>query len=663
VQTQWQGSFVMTSPEDGVTRTVSFRRLITFPLVVLIGFDQADVLQHYLDARRHALLTGIIITAIALLLGSFWIDQRRRWLVSSRSLRVTLENMNQGIVMIDSGGRAPVVNRRAVELLHLPDDMIAQPGMRQILPWQADQSGRLSADHAALLMPPGTPPDDLDRSAVFENVDGDGKIIEVQTHAVPTGGMVLTYTDVTDRRLAEARIRHLAHHDALTGLPNRVLLNERIAEAISRAKADESLFAVLCLDLDGFKGVNDTMGHDAGDLLLVRFAERLRVAVRPTDTVARTGGDEFAIVLRDLAAPDDAERLIGRLLETLVEPVRIEGFQFAVATSIGVAVYPRDGLEARSLMKNADTALYRAKAEGRGTYRFFEPSMDEQLKEKRAIEQDLRSALERDELEVYFQPQFACDTLVVVGFEALIRWNHPTRGFVPPGIFIPIAEECGLIVAVGRVALQKACAYASQWRPRYRIAVNLSPIQFRDERLAALLDDTLQRTGLPADLLELEVTEGVLIGDEAQALSILHDLKGRGLRIALDDFGTGYSSLSYLRRFPFDKIKIDKSFVQAQQYDPGSQAIMEAVLTMSARLNLDVTVEGVETDEQLTMVQRQRCSEVQGFLLGRPMPAADVPRFLEFEARVPDGWDAAPHPLMPAHAEPEPADTVSDAAD
>jgi len=285
------------------------------------------------------------------------------------------------------------------------------------------------------------------------------------------------------------------------------------------------------------------------------------------------------------------------------------------------------------------------------------------LKEKRAIEQDLRGALERDELEVYFQPQFACDTLVVVGFEALIRWNHPTRGFVPPGIFIPIAEECGLIVAVGRVALQKACAYASQWRPRYRIAVNLSPIQFRDERLAALLDDTLQRTGLPADLLELEVTEGVLIGDEAQALAILHDLKGRGLRIALDDFGTGYSSLSYLRRFPFDKIKIDKSFVQAQQYDPGSQAIMEAVLTMSARLNLDVTVEGVETDEQLTMVQRQRCSEVQGFLLGRPMPAADVPRFLEFEARVPDGWDATPHALVAAHAEPEKVDTVSDAAD
>ena len=210
---------------------------------------------------------------------------------------------------------------------------------------------------------------------------------------------------------------------------------------------------------------------------------------------------------------------------------------------------------------------------------------------------------------------------------------------------------------VGRVALQKACADASQWRPRYRIAVNLSPIQFRDERLSALLDDTLQRTGLPADLLELEVTEGVLIGDEAQALAILHDLKGRGLRIALDDFGTGYSSLSYLRRFPFDKIKIDKSFVQAQQYDPGSQAIMEAVLTMSARLNLDVTVEGVETDEQLAMVQRQRCSEVQGFLLGRPMPAADVPRFLEFEARVPEGWDAAPHPLL-AGAEP-----VSDAAD
>jgi len=316
----------------------------------------------------------------------------------------------------------------------------------------------------------------------------------------------------------------------------------------------------------------------------------------------------------------------------------VDGYRLGVACSIGVALYPRHGPEGRTLLKNADTALYRAKAEGRGTFRFFEPEMDRSLQERRALEHDLRLAMQHDRLEVYFQPEFACDSLQVVGFEALVRWRDPARGVVPQGIFIPIAEECGLIDQLGRVVLERACTLAASWQQKRRIAVNLSPSQFRDNSLPTLLSEILERTGLPAHLLELEVTEGVLIRDEEQALGILRGLKAHGVRIALDDFGTGYSSLSYLRRFPFDKIKIDKSFVQAQQHDPGAQAILETILAMSGRLNLTVTAEGVETEEQLAMIRRQRCTEVQGYLLGMPMPAAQVPGFLQTCDRESGSW-------------------------
>ncbi len=411
---------------------------------------------------------------------------------------------------------------------------------------------------------------------------------------------------------------------------------------------------MLCLDLDGFKTVNDTMGHEAGDLLLSRLADRLRGLIRPIDTVARTGGDEFTIVQRNVDSQEDVRRLVQRLLDNLQDPVQVDGYRLTVGSSIGVALYPRDGSDGRVLLKNADTALYRAKADGRGTFRFFEPEMDRSLQERRALEHDLRLALEQDRLEVYFQPEFACDTLEVVGFEALVRWRDPARGVVPPGIFIPIAEECGLIEQLGRIVLEQACTLAASWRPQCRIAVNLSPSQFRDQSLPSLLSDILERTGLPAHLLELEVTEGVLIRDEDQALGILRGLKEHGVRIALDDFGTGYSSLSYLRRFPFDKIKIDKSFVQAQQYDPGAQAILETILAMSGRLNLTVTVtaEGVETDEQLAMIRRQRCTEVQGYLLGMPMPAAQVPAFLQATTKDSTSWHGARQ-----------LDLVADAAD
>ena len=621
--------------------------------MVLIGFDTTDTFRNYWESRRHAAMTGLVATAIVLLLGVFWVRQRRRWFASKRALGVTLESISQGIVMVDAEGRMPVINPRAVELLDLPRDLLARSGVAsRFRPWRligSEPPGHSAVVPFADLTGPGAEDD----FATFESVGADGKIIEVQRNAIATGGHVVTYTDVTDRKLAEARIRHLAHHDGLTGLPNRILLNERLAEAVASATGGGRGFAVLCLDLDGFKTVNDTMGHEAGDLLLSRLADRLRALVRPTDTVARTGGDEFTIVQRNVDGAEDTERLVQRLIDNLADPVSVDGYRLTVATSIGIALYPRDGADGRTLLKNADTALYRAKAEGRGTARCFEPEMDRSLQERRALEHDLRLALQHGRMDVYFQPQFACDTLEVVGFEALARWRDPVRGMVPPGIFIPIAEECGLIEQLGRMVLERACELAASWRPQCRVAVNLSPAQFRDRGLPDLLADILRRTALPAGLLEIEVTEGVLIRDEEQALTTLRALKAQGVRIALDDFGTGYSSLSYLRRFPFDKIKIDKSFVQAQQSDAGAQAILETILAMSGRLNLTVTAEGVETEEQLAMIRRQRCTEVQGYLLGKPMPAGEVPAFLEATNRLPVSWRHTQRPL----------DVVADAAD
>lgn len=438
----------------------------------------------------------------------------------------------------------------------------------------------------------------------------------------------MTVVDITERKRAEKRILHLAHHDALTSLPNRILLNERMAEELHRARRHGGHFAVLCLDLDGFKAINDTMGHDAGDVVLCTFADHLRAMIRMDELVARTGGDEFAVLLYNIPHPKAAEQVAQRLLDSLPLSVDLGGYSGTLGGSIGIAIYPEDGDDCATLQKNADTALYRAKAEGKGRYRRFESWMDHSLAERRALERDLRLAIEHDEIEMYFQPQFACDTLQLTGFEALVRWDHAERGLVPPGVFIPLAEECGLIIQIGRMVLEKSCRLAAAWRPRCPVAVNLSPLQFRDSGFLSLLSSILESTDFPASLLELEVTEGVLIKDEEQALGTLRALKELGVQIALDDFGTGYSGLSYLRSFPFDRIKIDKCFVHAQEHDAGTQTILEAVLAMSKRLNLRVIAEGVETEEQLAMLRMQGCSEVQGFLLGRPMPASEVQAFL-----------------------------------
>jgi diguanylate cyclase (GGDEF)-like protein len=596
----------MTSRFDGVERIVSSRRLADYPLIVLVGFDTGAVFRSYTAHLHRSEITAGIATLVVLLLGGFWIRQRLRSVASNAALEVTLEAINQGIVMVDGRGNVPVVNSRAVELLDLP------PGTRRM------------AASGDLRLPGGAMPDS---GTVTEMSGPDGRIIEVHASATPSGGSVMSYTDVTGRRADEARIMHLALHDGLTGLANRTLLHERIAGAVADAETTQGQFAVISMDIDSFGDVNDSLGHGMGDLLLTSVAARLRALVRPCDTVARVGGDEFAIVAV-CADAGAALQIARRVTESLAAPVDLAGHAWLLSAGAGVAMFPADGLGTEDLLRSADMALCRAKSDGRGTVRRYEAWMAQSVQDRLLLERDLRLALERGELEVYMQPQFSCETMRVTGFEALARWRHPVRGMVPPGVFIPVAEECGLIVAVGRLMLERACELAAAWRPKCSVAVNLSPIQFRDAGLPDLLAGILRRTGLDAGLLELEVTEGVLINDAEQALGSLRALKALGVRLALDDFGTGYSSLSYLRRFPFDRIKIDKTFVQAQEHDDGTRAILEAVLAMSSRLNIAVIAEGVETEDQLQMLRGQGCGEVQGFLLARPMPSADVQAFL-----------------------------------
>ena len=434
--------------------------------------------------------------------------------------------------------------------------------------------------------------------------------------------------DIAERKRAEAQIARLAHYDPLTELPNRLLFQKDLSAALSRAGRREELVAVHCIDLDRFKTVNDTLGHPIGDALLKTAAERLRGCVREGDTVARLGGDEFAVVQCGLTDLTGATRLAGRIVEALAETFSLQGHQVMIGGSVGVAVSPNDGTGTDELLKKADMALYRAKADGRGTFHFFERKMDDELQARRALELDLRVALAEGQFELYYQPLFSLGADRVMGCEALLRWRHPTRGMVSPGDFIPIAEEIGLINPLGEWVLREACREAAGWPEHVRLAVNLSPAQFRDKHLVGIVVSALAASGLPAERLELEITESVLLQDTAGNMSILHDLKALGVRISMDDFGTGYSSLSYLRSFPFDKIKIDQTFVRDILDDADALAIIKAVLDLGASLGITTTAEGVESVEQLDELRRQGCGEIQGYFISRPKPAAEIAAML-----------------------------------
>ena len=540
-------------------------------------------------------------------------------------LDTALENMSQGLCMFDAEGCAILFNERYIQMME--SSAVALKGQSLLdLFRQKKASGAFAGDPEEIFaqvmadIRAGKPSTKIVQT-------GAGHVLRVIEQPMQGGGWVATFEDITEWQKAQAQISHMARHDSLTNLPNRTLFREQLEEALWRAKRNDHI-AVLCLDLDHFKGINDSLGHPIGDDLLREVACRLTDCVREGDTVCRLGGDEFAIVQIGSDPQTSPTNLANRLIEVVSAPYNIQGHQITIGVSIGVAVAPNDGSDADQLLKNSDLALYRAKEEGGGIFHFFEIGMDARAQARRLLEIDLRGALLRSEFLVYYQPIQDLKADRVVGFEALVRWNHPLRGMVAPLNFIPLAEETGLIVPLGDWVLRTACSDAAGWSQDVCVAVNLSPAQFKSRNLVPSVVSALEDSGLSACRLELEITESVLLHDSDATLATLHKLRSLGVRISMDDFGTGYSSLSYLRSFPFDKIKIDRSFVSELATRDDSMAIVRAVTGLGKSLGISTTAEGVETSEQLALLRLEGCTEVQGYLFSPPRPAEDVESML-----------------------------------
>jgi diguanylate cyclase (GGDEF)-like protein/PAS domain S-box-containing protein len=533
-----------------------------------------------------------------------------------------LNNMAHGLAMFDAEKCLVVANKRYAAMYGLSAEDI-KPGtpLRQILDVRIKNGvyARMTDNDVRERLTPTTTP--------WTRVEelSDGRSIVVSGQPMPSGGWVTTHEDITERRRAESQVAHMATHDALTDLPNRLMLRDSLDQAISRVRRGE-LVALHYIDLDHFKAVNDTLGHQVGDDLLKQVADRLRACVRETDTVARLGGDEFAVIQTALAEATDAALLAQRLRESVGAPYSVDGHHVVVDISIGIAMSPDNGVTVEELLKSADLAAYAAKASGRGTFRFFEAEMDRRIKLRRVMELDLRHALSNGEFRLFYQPIVSLQTGAVTSFEALIRWQHPVRGLTPPGDFIPLAEELGLIVPIGEWVINRACADATTWAEHIKVAVNLSPLQLTSKGLLEVVMLALARSGLPASRLEFEITETVLMQNTATTLATLHQLRALGIHFSMDDFGTGYSSLSYLRSFPFNKIKIDRSFVKDITDEKSSLAIIKGVTSLAHSLNMITTVEGVETEEQLDHVRPLGCAEIQGYLLSPPKSLEEITR-------------------------------------
>ena len=537
-----------------------------------------------------------------------------------------INNMLQGLCMFDDENRLVVCNAQYAKMYGLTAEH-----MRVGTPLRTILEHRLASG-----MCPKDEEDYVERVIertssrepyVLVSEQADGRIISYTYQPIAGGSWVGVHQDITEQRRAEEKIAHMAHHDALTGLPNRVLLRERLNYHLSSVDRGAS-FAVLCLDLDYFKQVNDTLGHPVGDALLCAVANRLRECVRDTDVVTRLGGDEFAIIQIGVEQPTSASTLAQRLVDALARPFAVDGHEIVIGTSVGISVTPNDGTDSDVLLKNADMALYRAKENGRNGFSFFEPEMDAKMHERRTLEINLRKAIAVGEFELFYQPLMNLETSTLTGFEALLRWNHPTRGMIPPATFIPLAEDTGLIIPIGEWVLRQACNEAAKWPDDIKVAVNLSPVQFRNKNLVSMVTSAITNAGIAPTRLELEITETAMLQNTEQTLAVLHMLQGIGVHVSMDDFGTGYSSLSYLRSFPFDKIKIDQSFVRDLDKGDEAIAIIRAISGLGRTLGMMTTVEGIETKEQLEQIRAEGCTEVQGYLFSKPQPASEVPRLL-----------------------------------
>jgi diguanylate cyclase (GGDEF)-like protein len=634
------GTIRLISPIDGEDRLASARALNNFPLSIIATIKTSSVLADWREQTR-SLIIAAALAACAIAGTLFLIvrklserhqNSERRLALEKERLDTAVNNMSQGLLLYDSEGRIVLRNQRYLEMYKLPPEVV-KPGLhfRDLIAYrQATGSFKGDADaYCATVLR------NVAENRATHNImeTRDGRSIEIMNQPLKNGGWVVTQEDITERRRAEKQIAHLAHYDALTDLPNRVLFREQLERELERIKRGEQL-AMLYIDIDEFKGINDSLGHPVGDELLKAVASRLRGCIRDTDFVARLGGDEFAVVQTGIEQPSDVMELVKRIYEAIRAPYDCLGHRVATDASIGIALAPHDGTDLDQLLKSADLAMYGAKADGRRTYRFFEPEMDARVKARRTLELDIRQAIVDNAFELHYQPVVDLKSNEIAGCEALLRWRHPVRGMISPAEFIPIAEETGLICEIGDWVLATACAEAANWPANIRLAVNVSPVQFRSHAFGLKVANVLAATGLPAHRLELEITEAVLIRDDDAALTMLQHLRAIGVRIALDDFGTGYSSLSYLRRFPFDKIKIDRCFVDDIAEDKGSSAIVQAVINIANAQNMTTTAEGVETEQQKEMLRSLGCTEMQGFLFSRPRPVAEIRALLSPANRV-----------------------------
>ncbi len=544
--------------------------------------------------------------------------QKRGRELERQNLRLdaAVNNISQGLCMCDAKGRLIICNEPYARIYNLPKHLL-KPGtlLDDILAHLFEmgmEAGGTRDEYIAWRR------DVIARSEYGKTVhELNGRTIMMQHHPMKDGGWVSTHEDITEQRQNEARIQHLARHDALTDLPNRIEFLEQMSKTEAAVSRGERA-AVLCIDLDHFKAVNDTLGHAIGDEVLKQASARLWGTTRETDVLARLGGDEFSLLIRPIDGPEGAARVADRIVKAIAAPFLIDGHRIEIGASVGIALAPSDGTKTDTLMKNADLALYKAKSEGRSAFHFFETGMDAQLQQRRSIEAGLRLALERNELRLVYQPLLGLAENRVTCVEALLRWDHENRT-ISPVEFIPIAEETGLIIAIGEWVLRQACLTAKTWPDDVRLAVNLSPVQFKNRDLVAVVSAALEGAKLAPTRLELEITESLLLADNEVTLKALHDLRGMGVRISMDDFGTGYSSLSYLRSFPFDKIKIDRSFMRDLTTKGDSLAIIKAVIGLGQSLGMSTTAEGVETEDQLNMVRAQGCDEVQGYLFSPPI--------------------------------------------